>query len=229
MPVGRHAYESSRYRTLRNRLLKAEIALRDQRERVAALRRRLPLDTRVEDYLLQEVALDGARSARPRRRRLSQLFTRPGAPLVLYQFMYGGAQTKPCPMCSLWIDGFHGVAKHLAQTMSFAVVAEAEPAALRRHARDRGWTNLRLLSSAGSTLKRDLNFEDGGKAQFPGVSVFVRRKSGDVRLSYSVSAFLADGEYRGLDLLCPVWHVLDLLPAGRGRWMPQLRYGAVRR
>jgi predicted dithiol-disulfide oxidoreductase (DUF899 family) len=28
------------------------------------------------------------------------------------------------------------------------------------------------------------------------------------------------GEYRGIDLLSPVWHVLDLLPSGRGDWMP---------
>jgi predicted dithiol-disulfide oxidoreductase (DUF899 family) len=27
-------------------------------------------------------------------------------------------------------------------------------------------------------------------------------------------------EYRGLDLLSPVWNLLDLTRAGRGDWMP---------
>jgi len=28
------------------------------------------------------------------------------------------------------------------------------------------------------------------------------------------------GKIRGIDLLSPVWNVLDLLPAGRGDWEP---------
>lgn len=46
---GRLPSESATYREIRDRLLREEIALRDQRERVAALRRRLPLDTAFED------------------------------------------------------------------------------------------------------------------------------------------------------------------------------------
>ena len=37
--------ESAEYRKLRNQLLEAEIALKDQTERVAALRRQLPTGT----------------------------------------------------------------------------------------------------------------------------------------------------------------------------------------
>ena len=50
--------------------------------------------------------------------------------------MYGKAQTSPCPMCTLWIDGFNGVAHHLAQNVDFVVVAAADPAALLAHARE---------------------------------------------------------------------------------------------
>src|SRR5689334_21806484 len=38
--------ESAAYRKLRDELLEAEIALKDQRERVASLRRRLPMSSR---------------------------------------------------------------------------------------------------------------------------------------------------------------------------------------
>jgi predicted dithiol-disulfide oxidoreductase (DUF899 family) len=29
---------------------------------------------------------------------------------------------------------------------------------------------------------------------------------------------------RGIDLLSPVWHLLDLTPDGRGQWDPKLKY-----
>ncbi|MFE5399799.1 hypothetical protein ACFQ9Z_00035 [Streptomyces sp. NPDC056580] len=29
---------------------------------------------------------------------------------------------------------------------------------------------------------------------------------------------------RGIDLLAPVWHLLDLTPQGRGDWYPTLDY-----
>jgi predicted dithiol-disulfide oxidoreductase (DUF899 family) len=45
-------------------------------------------------------------------------------------------------MCTMWIDGFAGVAHHVTQNADFAVAAAADPAALRAHARNRGWTNL---------------------------------------------------------------------------------------
>jgi predicted dithiol-disulfide oxidoreductase (DUF899 family) len=33
-----------------------------------------------------------------------------------------------------------------------------------------------------------------------------------------------DIDQRGIDLLAPVWHLLDLTPQGRGDWHPSLDY-----
>ena len=55
MGVGRLASESDAYRKIRDELEKAELELRDQRERVAALRRSLPLDLAVEDQTFEEL------------------------------------------------------------------------------------------------------------------------------------------------------------------------------
>ncbi|WP_406137344.1 DUF899 family protein [Streptomyces sp. NBC_01089] len=33
-----------------------------------------------------------------------------------------------------------------------------------------------------------------------------------------------DIDQRGIDLLSPVWHLLDLTPRGRGDWFASLRY-----
>jgi len=213
---GRLSSESAAYRGIRDRLLQEEISLRDQRERVAELRRSLPLDTTIEDYRLRDVSL--------RDLLLSGLFARPDKPLVLYHYMYGGAQKSPCAMCTLLVDSLAGLGRHLDQVVNFAVVAAADINDFAAWGDSRGWNHLRLLSSKGSALKSDLGFEDGSGGQLPGMTVIVRVADGGLRHAYSGSALLGDDGHRGLDLFMPLWHMLDLTPAGRGKWWPGLSY-----
>ena len=226
MTVERLPGESAEYRKLRAELLEAEIELKERRERVAELRRRLPLDTPLPtDWVLREGPRELAAGDEPiRERRLSELLG-PERPLVLMHFMFGGAQQDPCPMCTMWADGYDGVVPHLEQHVDFGVVVAGGLARIREHARSRGWRNVRLLSCEGSTMKRDLVMETPDGAQLPGVSVFARRH-GELRHFYTGSAMMADGHFRGMDLLSPVWHFLDLLPEGRPDWMPSLDYGS---
>ena len=218
------AIESKSYQKARAELLEAEIALRDQCERVAALRRKLPLEIQVHDYVFEEGPSQLENDGPFAKVRLSELFVDPGKPLVVYQYMYGGAQKKPCPMCTLWIDGFNGVAHHLRQRVNSAIIAEVGISDLRAWGRQRGWHGLRLVSSAGSNFKTDLHFQDANGSQHPGVSVFVRSADGSVKHFYSGSAIMREGLNRGIDLLSPVWNVLDLTPEGRGDWNAKLEY-----
>src|SRR6266567_2736514 len=136
--------ESAEYVAQRQELRLAEIELMRQRERVAEMRRSLPEGVLVENYMFNEGPPDldaGDAPASPV--RLSELFTAPGRSLVIYHFMYGKKQTSPCPMCTMWIDGYNAVAQHLAQNVDFAIVAAADLPTLRAHARNRGWRNLR--------------------------------------------------------------------------------------
>lgn len=215
--------ESREYRDFRRKLHEAEMELRDQRERVAVLRRQLPLDTAVEDYTFHEGPAELQKDGPIREVRLTEL-VEGGQPVVVYQFMYGRKQTKPCPICNMWIDGFSGIARHLEQSMTFVIVAAAAIDALRSWGARRGWDRLRLLSCAETTFKKDLHFEEPDGAQLPGVSVFTTNEGGEIRHFYSVSAVLAEKEHRGIDLLTPVWNLLDLTPRGRGDWMPSLEY-----
>jgi predicted dithiol-disulfide oxidoreductase (DUF899 family) len=218
--------ESADYLAAREELRDAEIELMRHRERVAALRRELPQGAEVDDYVFLEGPADLDAGDTPVREvRLSELFTGPGRPLIVYQFMYGKRQTDPCPMCTLWIDGFNGVAHHVAQNADLVVLAAAEPPALRRHARARGWSRLRLLSAGDSTFKYDLGSEDEDGAQDSTVSVFTRDADGTVRHFYSAHPRMSeDIDQRGIDLLNPVWHLLDLTPGGRGDWFAGLDY-----
>ncbi len=219
--------ESAEYLAKREELRLAEIDLLKQREKVAKLRRRLPEGAVVDDYeFLEGPASLGDGDAPVKEVRLSELFTAPDRALVIYQFMYGKKQSKPCPMCTAWIDTFNGVAQHLAQNIDLAIVAAADLPALRAHARTRGWNKLRLLSAGDSSFKYDLGGEDESGAQDATVSVFTRDGDGTVRHFYSVHPRLADDiPTRGIDEYNPIWNVLDLTPRGRGAWDASLAYG----
>ncbi|MBV1852840.1 DUF899 family protein [Catellatospora tritici] len=218
--------ESAEYADAREQLRQAEIELMRHRERVAELRRALPPGPVVTDYEFEQGPADLDAGDEPVTTvRLSELFTRPGRDLVLYHLMYGKKQTDPCPMCTMWIDGFNGIARHLAQTVDLAIVAAADTPALRAHGRSRGWTNLRLLSAGSGTFKYDLGSEDADGVQDSTVSVFTRDDDGSIRHSYSAHPRMADDiDQRGIDLLCPVWHILDLTRQGRDDWFAALTY-----
>lgn len=214
-PVG----ASEEYITARLRVARAERALRDQIEEVAAARRALPEGALLQDYVFAEappdLGADGA-DGLVSSTRLSELFGAHSA-LVVYHLMFAPEDGEACPMCSMWVDGFRGVASHLAQHCAFAVVAKAPPPKLRVWAARRGWDGLRLLSSYGTSFNEDLRAEHPDGSQRPMTSVFVRA-GGELRHFYTLPANHLDNTERGMDLLSPVWNILDLLPAGRGEW-----------
>ncbi|MDQ6711400.1 MAG: DUF899 domain-containing protein [Candidatus Dormibacteraeota bacterium] len=218
--------ESAAYMTRREELRQAEIDLMRQREHVAQLRRNLPPGPTVRDYVFKEGPADLDAGDTPARDvRLSELFTGTDRPVVVYHFMFGKKEKTPCPMCTLWIDGFDGVAHHIKQNVDFAIVAAADLPGLRAYARNRGWRNLRLLSAGDSSFKYDLTSEDAEGNQDSTISVFTRDPEGKVRHFYTAHPSMAeDIPERGLDLLCPVWNLLDLTPKGRGDWYSAVTY-----
>ena len=219
--------DSEEYTAKREELRLAEIESMKSRERVAKLRRQLPKGAIVDDYAFVEGPVELDHGDSPTQVvRLSQLFTAPKRSLVIYHFMYGKRQTSPCPMCTLMIDSLNGVAHHLAQNIDLAIVAAADPPALRAHARRQGWDNLRLLSTAeGSTFKYDLGSEDREGNQDSTISVFTRDVDGTLRHFYSAHPHMgSDIKERGLDLFSPVYNVLDIVPEGRGDWYASLDY-----
>jgi predicted dithiol-disulfide oxidoreductase (DUF899 family) len=218
--------ESAEYRARREELRLAEIDLMQRRERVAELRRRLPPGATVQDYVFQEGPADLAAGDSPTRTvRLSELFSGPERSVVVYHLMYGKKQANPCPMCTMWIDGFNGVARHLAQNVDLVIAAAADLPALRQHARNRGWHSLRLLSCGTSTFKYDLLSEDAEGNQDSTISVFTRASDGTLRHVYSAHPWMAEEiNQRGIDLLTPVYNLLDLTPEGRDDWYAKLTY-----
>lgn len=199
------------YESARAELRAAELALMRQRETVARLRRELPAGPETPDY--EFGGPDGPV-------HLSDLLA-DDRPLVLYHFMFGKQQTAPCPMCSMWADGWNAVAHHIAENVNFALVSDAPIDDTLALADDRGWTDLQWLSAHDCAFKVDIGGADEAGNQSPHLSTW---ESGDTgpRLAYSGGAHIEGEHWRGLDLLSPVWHVLDLTRAGRRDWMPSV-------
>ena len=219
--------EPREYLEKREELRLAEMDMFRNIERVAALRRALPDGAEVTDYVFEEGPRDLSADDPISRVRLSELFSGPGRALIVYHFMYGKRNATACPMCTMWIDTFNGIAPHLARNADLAIVAAADPATIRAHARLRGWHNLRLLSAGDSTFKFDFRSEDAKGSQDSALSVFTRDEQGTLRHFYTTHPWLDDDmNERGIDLLQPVYNMLDLTPQGRGSWYASLEYGA---
>jgi len=220
--------ESTDYRRARNRLLQAENRLRRQIETVAEQRRKLPLGGQVKtDYVFDASAPAETDFTSI---RLSELFAPGKRTLFLYNFMYPEStdSNSPCPLCTSIIDAIDGSARHLTQRVNFAVIAKAPIAAFHMHARNRGWRNVRLLSSAKNTFNRDYGAEDEDGQQSALAHVFVRRGK-KIHHSWSSELWFAQSESgqdpRHVDFMWPMWSMLDRTPEGRGKnWGPRLEY-----
>jgi len=211
--------ESPQYRAARDRLLEAEIALRRQIETVAAQRRALPPGGLVP----QDYAFDG--EAGPV--KLSELFGGHDV-LLLYGFMLGPDMERACPACTSIIDALDGEMKHIRQQAAIAVVARSPLPRFVDHARERGWRDTRLLSSAGTSFHRDYHAEDPQGRQRPILNVF-QRGHGEIRHVWATELAFTPADPgqgpRHVDLIWPLWGVLDLSPRGRGdAFVPKLSY-----
>jgi predicted dithiol-disulfide oxidoreductase (DUF899 family) len=215
--------ETSEYRLARDQLLKEELALRAQVERVAQHRRALPPGGLLkEDYEFAE-RLDGKDAPV----RFSELFAPGKDTLFLYSFMYSPDMAEACPMCSAFLDGLHGQVIHLEPRINVAVVAKHSLEKIHEHAASRGWDRFRLLSSAGNAYNKDY-FGETDSGQTTMANVFVRNGD-EIRHFWGTEMSFADpiegGNMRHVDLAWPMWNVLDMTPSGRGeQFYPALNY-----
>jgi predicted dithiol-disulfide oxidoreductase (DUF899 family) len=235
--------ESADYRAARDRLLEREIELRRAMEAVAVARRALPPGGPLpQDYVFEGAGADGA----PTKVRLPELFEPGRDSLVIYNFMFprssgddrpGPASGKtallpleegPCPSCVALLDQLDGAVEHASQQINFAVVAKAPLPRLLTWADERGWQNLRLLSSADNSYNRDYLGETADGSQMPMLNVFHR--DGDT-IHHFWGAELTYGpndpgqDHRSVGTLEPLWNLFDLTPEGRpADWDEQLSY-----
>lgn len=218
--------ESPEYRAARNELLEQEVSLREQLERVAALRRQLPLGGELkEDYEFEEIDLSDG-STRPI--RFSEIFG-DNTDLLVYSYMYGPDWKSPCPSCTSVIDGINAASRHVRRQVELVVIGKATPAQLYEIAKERNWQDLRLLSSEKNDYARDYHSQPGETSEslMPVMNAF--QKEGDRIRHFWASELLwtpmEGGHPRHVDIVWPVWGLLDMTRSGRHpEKTPQLRY-----
>ena len=200
----RYPNETRGYRESRDQLRKEEQELLAKVKAVAARRRTLPSGGRLkEDYVFQW-ANDGTVGKRV---KFSELFGDKDT-LLLYSMMFGPSWDKPCPSCTSLVDGFDRSAYQVTRDAAFVVIAKAPAERINAWARERGWSQIALVSGAESPFQKDYgNQGDSDDMQQAGMHVF-RRQDGAIHHFWAT-------EGQELDMVWPYWNLMDLTPEGR--------------
>jgi len=218
--------ESAAYRRARNELLQAEQELRRKIVDVAKMRSELPAGGELaHDYEFAEVDI-GSDTAKPV--RFSELFG-DKKNLLVYSYMFGPDWSEPCPSCTSLIDGLNAMSRHVRQQVEMVVVGKASPSQLGDIARERGWHDVRLLSSQHNDYTRDYLSQPNAETRslIPLMNSF-ERDGDDIRHVWASETLwtpLSAGHPRHMDIAWPLWGLLDMTRSGRHPTIgPLLRY-----
>ena len=172
----RYPNESREYRDARDALLKEEQELIDKVKSVAAKRRKLPLGGQLkEDYVFQW-ANDGKVGKSV---KFSELFGDKNT-LLLYSFMFGPNWDKPCPSCTSLVDGFDRTWYQVTRDAAFVAIAKAPADRINAWAKERGWSQIALVSGFESPYQADYKCQgDSDDMQLPVMHVF-RKQDGKI-------------------------------------------------
>lgn len=179
--------------------------LHDYRRQIADLRRQLRETQAAAEP--EEVA-DYAFATSGGSVRLSELFGTSDTLFVIHNMGRG------CRYCTLWADGFNGIAPHLENRAAFVVTSPDDPRDQDMFKASRGW-RFRMVSHQGSSFASDMGYKSE-RGWMPGVSVF-RKKDGKI-LRVTDTSFHPDDDF------CAVWRFFDLIPEGPAGWQPQYTY-----
>jgi predicted dithiol-disulfide oxidoreductase (DUF899 family) len=217
--------ESESYREARNKLLDAEIELRRKIEEVAAIRRSMPMGGKIkEDYVFEEMDAAG----KIKQTKLSGLFAPGKDTLIIYSYMFGPEAVNPCTSCTSIMDGINGMVFHVNDRLNFVAVTKSPIEKVLKVIKNRGWNNLRFLSSNKNTYNTDYFAENEKGSQLPVLNVFHKTNDGIYHF-YSTELLYVPPEKgqngRHVDMIWPLWNLFDYTPEGRGTdWYPKLSY-----
>ena len=210
--------DSAAYLDARRSLLAEEVELRRHIERVARMRRALPLGGEALGVEL--------RDEDDRRAGLIDLFG-PQDTLITYFWMFGPQRKRPCPMCTAFLGSLDVPALDITQRVALAVLGRSPVSRQLAFARERGWRNLKFYAVADDGWARTYGALGPEGEEWPTLDVWVRRDGRVFHFWQSQMFGTQDPgqDPRGAPDPTPLWNLLDLTPAGRGSdWYPKLEY-----
>ena len=132
-------------------MLKDEQELVDKVKLVAERRRSLPLGGLLkEDYVFQW----GNDGKLGKRVKFSELFGDKNS-LLLSSWMYGPNWDHPCPSCTSLVDGFDRTWYSVTRDAAFVAIAKAPADRINAWAKQRGWSQIPLISGSDSPYQAD--------------------------------------------------------------------------
>jgi predicted dithiol-disulfide oxidoreductase (DUF899 family) len=202
----RYPNESREYREARDSLLRLEEELVEKVKSVAAERRKLPPGGQLkEDYVLQWA--NEGKVGQPV--KVSELFGDKST-LLLYSFMFGPNWDSPCTSCTSLVDGFDRTWYQVSRDAAFVAIAKAPAARISAWARQRGWSQIPLVSGFESTYQADYKCQgDTDDMQWPVMHVF-RKRAGKILHFWGTESMS-----NHLDTVWPYWNLMDFTPEGR--------------
>ncbi len=138
---------------------------------------------------------------------LSSLFGDKTELLVIHNMGRG------CEYCSLWADGFIGIADHLQERCGFVLCSNDPPAVAASFAKERGW-DYPVVSGHDSEFAKAMGYTDDKGSPWPGVSAFHKNEDGSIVRT-------GDQPFGPGDDFCAVWPMLDLIKGNKGEWEPR--------
>jgi predicted dithiol-disulfide oxidoreductase (DUF899 family) len=198
--------ESQAYRDARAALLKDEQELVAKVKAVAAKRRKLPLGGKLkEDYVFRR-ASEGKVGESV---KFSELFGEHDT-LLLYSFMFGPSWDKPCPSCTSLVDAFDRAWYSVTRDAAFATIAKAPAERIAAWAKERGWSQIELLSGFESPFQADYRCQgESDDMQWPVMHVFTKR-DGEI-----FHFWATETNANHVDTVWPYWNLMDFTPQGR--------------
>jgi predicted dithiol-disulfide oxidoreductase (DUF899 family) len=203
----RYPNESREYREARDLLLKDEQELIDKTKALAEKRRELPLGGELkEDYTFQW-ANDGKVGESV---KFSELFGDKNT-LLLYSFMFGPNWDNPCPSCTSLMDGFDRSSYQVTRNAAFVAIAKAPADRIDAWAKERGWSQIALVSGFESPYQADYKCQDADDddMQMPVMHVFTKQ-DGKIYHFWGTETMS-----NHVDTVWPYWNLMDFTPEGR--------------
>jgi predicted dithiol-disulfide oxidoreductase (DUF899 family) len=202
----RYPNESREYREARESLLRHEQELVEKVKSVAAERRKLPPGGELkEDYVFQWA--NEGKVGQPV--KFSELFG-DKTTLLLYSFMFGPNWDNPCTSCTSLVDGFDRTWYQVSRDAAFVAIAKAPAGRIDAWARQRGWSQIPLVSGFESTYQADYKCQgDTDDMQWPVMHVF-RKQAGKILHFWGT-----ESTSNHLDTVWVYWNLMDFTPEGR--------------
>ena len=187
-------------KTIGQQIAEMEDEIREKKKQLAQLRKKTK-PKEVPDYSLLDM--------KGKETSLSSLFEDKDELLLIFNM------GKGCRWCTLWADGFNGLANHLKDRAAFALLSPDKPEVAKEFSESRGW-KFRVASDFKSPLRRDLGLRDD-KGITPAAGSFSKDAKG--KLWFRNSSVFGPG-----DNYCVMYDLMDLLPEDSEKWEPQYSY-----